>query len=178
MDWKDVGSWLKDNAGTGTALVGSLLTGNLPGAIASGVALVTGATGQANPDAVLASLQNDPATMIRLKELAIQDEENIRNHVREMTKLQLEDEQKSHETTQLTIRSGDNAEDRLVRWTRPLQSWTSLIFAGIYVWKSVSIDVAVLGFLLTLPFTYAGLREAGKWGSGKHQAMALIGGKK
>ena len=39
MNWSDVGSWLKDNAGTGAALVGSLLTGNVPGAVAAGVAL-------------------------------------------------------------------------------------------------------------------------------------------
>lgn len=36
MDWKDVGSWLETNAGAGAALVGSLLTGNVPGAIAPG----------------------------------------------------------------------------------------------------------------------------------------------
>ena len=30
MNWTDVGSWIKDNAGTGAALVGSLLTGNVP----------------------------------------------------------------------------------------------------------------------------------------------------
>lgn len=30
MEWRDVGDWLKSNAGTGAALVGSLLTGNIP----------------------------------------------------------------------------------------------------------------------------------------------------
>lgn len=40
-DWGKVGGWLKDNAGTGAALVGSLLTGNAPGAIAAGISLVT-----------------------------------------------------------------------------------------------------------------------------------------
>jgi len=67
MNWKDVGGWLKDNAGSGTALVGSLLTGNVPGAVAAGVALVSSATGSTNPNDALAALQGDPTTMIRLK---------------------------------------------------------------------------------------------------------------
>ncbi len=175
MKWSDVGNWVQNNAGTGAALVGSLLTGNLPMAVASGVALVTSATGQATPENVLASLQTDPATVVRLRELAIQDEENIRNHIREMTRLQLEDEQKAHETTQNTIRNGDNSNDKVVRWTRPLQSWLSMVFAGFYVFRDGPVDIAILGILLTLPFSYAGLRQLGKWGSSKHEAMAVIG---
>ena len=73
------------------------------------------------------------------------------------------DLQKEHETTQETIRNGDNSDSTLVRTTRPLQSWASLIAAFFYVFTSESVDVYVLGALLTLPFTYAGLRQAGKW---------------
>ncbi len=89
MEWSEVGGWLKNNAGTGAALVGSLLTGNIPGAVAAGVALVIGATGEAMPDKVLHSLQTDPATVIRLRELAIQDDENIRAHIRALTEAEL-----------------------------------------------------------------------------------------
>ena len=53
MNWSDVGSWLKTNAGTGTALIGSLLTGNVHGAIAAGVSLVSSATGQSDPQKAL-----------------------------------------------------------------------------------------------------------------------------
>jgi hypothetical protein len=60
MKWSKVGGWLKDNAGTGTALIGSLLTGNVPGAIAAGVSLVSGATGSNDPSEVLAQLQGNP----------------------------------------------------------------------------------------------------------------------
>lgn len=162
MSWSNVGDWIKENAGTGAALVGSLLTGNVPGAIAAGVSLVSGATGTDDPEQALSALKNNPQTMVRLKELAIQDEENIRNHIREMTLLELEDEQKAHEQTQETVRAGDKAEDRFVRWTRPGQSWISLAMAGAYVFTSDNIDVFVLGALLTLPFAYAGLRQIGK----------------
>jgi hypothetical protein len=166
MDWKDVGDWLKGNAGTGAALVGSLLTGNIPGAVAAGVSLVTSATGQATPDAALSQLQGDPASVLKLRELALQNEASIREHVRAMTELQLQDAQKEQEQTQLTIRSGDNAEDVVVRRTRPLQSWTSLIGALVYVGyctaQSKAVDSYVLGCLLTLPWAYAGLRQIGK----------------
>ncbi len=177
-DWKEVGSWLKDNAGTGAALVGSLLTGNVPGAIASGVALVTSATGQGKPAEVLASLQGDPATIIRLRELVLQEEQNIRKHIEEITRLEYEDKQKEHEITQQTIRNGDDADDMLVRWTRPLQSWVALLFSGLYVMNSETIDIYVLGLLLSLPFAYAGLRQIGKWGMTKHSAQAIAGVRK
>lgn len=160
--WKEVGHWLKDNAGTGAVLVGSLLTGNVPSAVAAGVALVSSATGQSDPSAVLNALQTDPATVVRLKELAVQDADNIRTNLRQMHQLDLEDEQKSHHETQETIRTGDTAEDVFVRRTRPAQSWCSLTAAIAYVFLLDSPDIMVLGALLTLPFAYAGLREVGK----------------
>ncbi len=166
MKWSDVGSWLQNNAGAGASLVGSLLVGNIPGAVAAGVALVSGATGVATPDAALKIFQNDPATVIKLKELAVQDDQNIREHIRAMTELQLKDEQAEHEQTQTTVRSGDNSDDVFVRRTRPAQSWTSLVAALAYVFTLVfmgkEIDLTVLGLLLTLPWTYAGLRQVGK----------------
>ncbi len=91
MGWDKVGSWLKENSGTGVALVGSLLTGNVPGAIASGVALVSSATGTDDPVEALAQLQGNPETMLKLKELAIQNEADIRNHLKAMYELELSD---------------------------------------------------------------------------------------
>ena len=126
MEWSDVGSWLKNNAGSGAALVGSLLTGNIPGAVAAGVALVGSATGQTDPKKALEALQTDPATVLRLRELAVQEESSIREHVRAMEEMRLKDLQAEHEQQQETIRGGDNSTDEYVRRTRPLmarQSW-------------------------------------------------------
>jgi hypothetical protein len=164
--WAKVGEWLKDNAGTGATLIGSLLTGNVPGAVAAGIAMVSSATGTDNAAQALAQLQADPQTLIRLKELALQESDNIRKHLETMKAMELEDEQKSHEQTQTTVRGGDVAEDVVVRRTRPLQSWASLIFSFLYVgWQTYyerEIDIFVLAALLTLSWTYAGLREVGK----------------
>jgi hypothetical protein len=163
MNWNDVGSWIKDNAGTGAALVGSLLTGNAPGAIAAGVALVSGATGTDDPALALSALQQDPATMIRLKELAVENDKDIRHHIETMTRLDLEDQQKSHHETQETIRGGDKSEKFIVWFTRPGQSWCSLV-SGLFYSFSDNPDIMILGALFTLPFTYAGLRQTSKIG--------------
>lgn len=161
MDWKSVGDWLKANAGPGAALVGSLLTGNIPGAVAAGVSMVSGATGESDPAKVLQSFQTDPATVVRLRELAVQEEASIREHIRTMAEAQLKDAQAEHHETQETIRNADRAEDRVVRWTRPGQSWLSLAAGIVYVQKpEPSIEVAIL--LFTLPLAYAGLRQIGK----------------
>lgn len=142
MNWNEVGSWIKDNAGSGAALVGSLLTGNVPGAISAGVALVSSATGTTDPTKALAALQGDPATVIKLRELALQDEASIREHIRSMHELDLKDAQAEQEEQQKTIRSGDNAEDEYVRHTRPLmarQSWygTLAYVIGMELLKAV-----------------------------------------
>lgn len=162
MNWSDVGSWLKNNAGPGAALVGSLLSGNVPGAIAAGASLVASATGTSDPGAALAALQADPATLVRLRELAVQDEQNIREHLRLTMETDLKDKQHEHEQTQLTIRTGDTAEDPFVRRTRPAQSWVSLIAALTYVFMNKDPSVEILMLLLALPWTYAGLRQIGK----------------
>jgi hypothetical protein len=156
MNWKDVGDWLKGNAGTGAVLVGSLLTGNIPGAVAAGVSLVSSATGESDPSKALAALQGDPATMIRLRELAIQDEASIREHIRLMEEGRLKDIQAEHEQTQLTIRGGDQAEDEYVRHTRPLmarQSW-----------------YATMGYVLT----FEALKYLGVFTGGAEVELAML----
>lgn len=162
MSWSKVGDWLKGNAGTGAALVGSLLTGNAPGAVAAGVALVSGATGTADPAQALEALQNNPETVLKLRELAVQDADNIRKHIQTMEEIRLKDEQEAHQQTQETIRNADNAEDPFVRRTRPGQSWVSLFAALAYVFTQAEPDIYILGLLLTLPWAYAGLRQIGK----------------
>ncbi len=162
MKWNEVGDWIKDNAGSGAALVGSLLTGNVPGAIAAGVSLVSSATGTDDPVRALESLQNNPDSLLKLIELSFKEEDSIREHIRSMKEMELVDAQKSHEQTQKTIQSGDNAEDKFVRRTRPAQSWCSLVAAFAYVFVSGKIDVWVLSALFTLPWAYAGLRQVGK----------------
>lgn len=160
--WNEVGQWLKSNATQGAALVGSLLTGNVPGAVAAGVSLVASATGSSDPGKALSALQQDPSTVIRLQELANANEASIREHIRSMTELELADQQAEHRETQETIRAGDRAEDRFVRWTRPGQSWASLGAGAAYVFGVESPDPLIFGMFLTLPWAYAGLRQVGK----------------
>lgn len=100
MNWSDVGGWIKENAGTGAALVGSLLTGNVPGAVAAGVSLVSGATGSDDPSKALATLKSNPESIVKLKELAYKNEESIRKHLEEMIRIDLEELQVRTKDTQ------------------------------------------------------------------------------
>lgn len=175
MDWKDVGDWLEKNAGTGAALVGSLLTGNVPGAMAAGVALVSGATGHATPAEALNAFQQNPETLVKLKELQNANEADIRAHITKAAELKFADEQAEQHETQETIRNGDNAEDKFVKRTRPGQSWLSLIAAIVYVFINTKPDIVILTALLTLPFTYAGLRTVQHWNEMKANVATAIG---
>lgn len=173
MNWSDVGNWLKNNAGTGAALVGSLLTGNVPGAVAAGVALVGSATGTNDPAKALEALQGDPATVLKLKELAIQEEASIREHIRTLAEMELKDKQAEHEQQQLTIRGGDNAGDEYVRHTRPMmarQSWYATMtyvigFEGLKaadVFKTgASWDLAMI--IIAPAAAYLGFRSLDKF---------------
>ena len=163
MTWDKVGNWLKDNAGTGAALVGSLLTGNAPGAIAAGVSLVSSATGSTDPSKALQALQHDPATIVKLQELANQNEASIRQHIADMARIELE----QHQATQGTIRSGDNSTDEYTRRTRPLMARVSLWVTLLY---GVALEVLsvyghgdgasweVIGLLSAPAWAYMGLR--------------------
>lgn len=189
VSWKDVGGWLKANAGSGAALVGSLLTGNVPGAVAAGVALVTNATGVGDPEAVLAQLQGDPTTVVRLKELAVQENASIRAHIETMARLEAEreqaklaDAQASHSTTQTTIQSGDNATDEYVRRTRPKmarQSWYATMAYVIGFEGLKALDVFTMGasfelagILIGPAAVYLGLRTWDKHNETKLEMKA------
>ena len=162
MNWDSVGQWVKQNAGKGASLVGSLLTGNLPGAVAAGVSIVSSATGTDDPAEALAQLQQDPTALIELKRIAHEEQKSIRVHLARMKELELADNQHSHEQTQKTVRDGDKSDKWYVAATRPAQSWLSLIAAITYVFTAETIDMTILGLLLTLPWSYAGLRQIGK----------------
>lgn len=106
---------------------------------------------------VAAAVQN--ATQAELNEL-----QRINNEFKvQMATIETQDKQNEHQTTQETIRNGDNSDSKVVRWTRPGQSWVSLAAAIYYALATDAPSVEVLLALLALPWTYAGLRQVGKW---------------
>ncbi len=178
--WDQIGSFLKDYGGSSVALVGSLLTGNVPAAFAAGQALVATATGTTDPNKAMEALQN-PETMLRLKELAYQNEADIRRHLEAMTLAELEskkadlnDAQASHAQTQETIRNGDNSEDKDIRMVRPnmaKQSWYATItyiaimeFGRAFGWHNMPVVIEVAMMLSAPAWAYIGLRSWDKWG--------------
>lgn len=186
--WKGVGQWLVDHAGQGAALVGSLMMGNVPGAVAAGVSMVQSATGQTDPAKVLDTLQTDPQTVIKLRQMANENEADIRRHLEAMTKLQLEDEQSKQHEQQETIRSGDAATDEYVRRTRPKmarQSWYAalaylLLFSlaellGQVVAAATGTKITISGPSVDIAaaigapaMAYMGFRAVDKWSFAKY----------
>lgn len=167
MSWSKVGDWLKDNAGTGAALVGSLLTGNVPGAVAAGVSLVSGATGTNDPEKALESLITNPDSVIKLKELSYKNEESIRKHIEAMTLAEIEDKQKEHETTSKVIIEGQkNAESGFEKNSRPAMGWVSLIATIIYCFyglhKGENLSELAIVVLSGGYFAWMGLRTLDK----------------
>lgn len=175
--WGKVGDWLKNNAGSGTALVGSLLTGNVPGALAAGISLVSSATGTDDPTKALMELQGNPESVIRLKELYYKNEQAIRQHLENIKQMEYGDLQHEHEQTQMTIRNGDNQESK-IRWVRPIQATASLVAAIVYAFAKEDPSFDVMGLLMALPYTYNGLRQIGKWKDSAVIQKAIEQGKK
>lgn len=161
MNWSDVGSFLKQNQKGVAGLVGSLLTGNVVGAVSAGASMVAQATGTTDPDQALAALQSDPDALVRLEEIAAAREAEVNRHLESVMSLELQDKQRSHSETQQTIRNGDNAEGA-VKYVRPTHATLSLIAGIVYAFITDSPELLILSAFLTLPFTYAGLREIGK----------------
>lgn len=181
MNWSDVGGWIKEHAGTGVSLIGSLLTGNVPGAVAAGVSLVSGATGTDDPAQALQALQADPKTMVKLKELYYQNEASVRQHIETMERLKLEDAQHEQHETQETIRTGDIAVDEYVRRTRPTmakQSWVATITYcigcfGVHALTGDDLfELALAGVLSAPAWAYLGLRTGDKFASAWQQRGA------
>jgi len=165
--WSKVGDWLKDNAGTGASLIGSLLTGNVLGAVSAGVSLVSGATGTDNPTLALQELTANPDAMIKLKELYYKNEDSIRKHIETIHLANLEDEQKEHETTAKVIVEGQKVADKgFEKMSRPAMAWLSLLatigFAFYSVHKVIPIDFLAIGVLSSPCFAWMGLRTIDK----------------
>lgn len=161
MNWSDVGSFLKQNQKGVAGLVGSLLTGNVVGAVSAGASMVAQATGTTDPEQALAELKNNPEARLKLEEIAAAREAEVNRHLESVMALELQDKQRSHSETQDTIRNGDNAEGG-VKYVRPTHATLSLMAGIVYVFVTDSPELAIIGAFLTLPFTYAGLREIGK----------------
>lgn len=176
MSWKKVGEWLKDNADSGVSLIGSLITGNIPGAIAAGSSLVISATGSDDPERALQALTKDPACLIKLKDLYYQNEARVMSHIEEIERLKLED----HRITQETIKNGDNSLDENIRKTRPdmaKQSWSATVAYCLgctmyYAFtKSDIFNVYLAGFLSAPAWAYLGLRTWDK----RTEAWKIVG---
>lgn len=69
------------------------------------------------------------------------------------------------------------AEDRLIRWTRPGQSWL-FAFAGIVYAFTIDPSFEIVCALFASPWAYAGLRQVGKGVDSVMSGITTIKGNK
>lgn len=167
MSWSKVGDWIKNNAGSGAALVGSLLTGNVPGAIAAGVSMVSGVTGTDDPQKSLAALQADPKLIVELERVKNERQHEVNRHIEAMALADLEDKQKEHDTTARVIVEGQKVADGwFEKNSRPAMAWASVIFTFWYLGYSLINNAAVseIGLIVASGgyFAWMGLRSLDK----------------
>lgn len=74
MDWKDVGNVVSKAA----PILGTILGGPVGAAAGGAASLIASMFGcEAEPDAVMKAIQNDPESLVRIKELEVQNRANI-----------------------------------------------------------------------------------------------------
>jgi hypothetical protein len=162
MNWSDVGTWIEKNAGPVASVIGTMVGGPIPAAVAAGVKLIAAATGKADPAGALQAFQTDPATVVRLQELANAAQEANLAHIEKMAEVEAQDAQASQREAQQTIRAADAATDPFVRRARPKQAYLYTFAAILYPFACLlmhaTIESFVLGTLMAYPIGYAGFR--------------------
>lgn len=109
MEWKDISSFVGKTA----PILGTVLGGPAGGAIG---ALVANALGVENePTAIVEAIKKDPESAIKLKQLEVQEQELLHNHIKEMAQIELEYEktrvserQSAHNREIETSKAGDS----------------------------------------------------------------------
>ncbi|MEK2035279.1 hypothetical protein WOC03_22505 [Vibrio parahaemolyticus] len=104
-----------------------------------------------------------PESLVELESIKAE----MQKEVTRRQELSLQDKQKEHEQTQLTIRNGDNAKDEYVRHTRPKMARQSFFMMVLYIVAMEFMKAKGLGdgadvyLALTIAapaFAYLGLR--------------------
>lgn len=167
MSWSDVGNWLKDNAGNSAALVGSLLTGNVPAAIAAGVSMISGVTGTNDPQKALSAMQAKPELIVELERVKNERQAEVNRHIETMTLAEIEDVQKSHEQTSKVIVEGQRvAEGWFEKNSRPAMAWVSLLstigYAFYALHESFTPDALIIATISGGYLAWMGLRTIDK----------------
>lgn len=153
-------SWLKKIAGYAPDIALAISTGGTS-AIATTALRLAANVLTGDEEAPLASIKQ-AAEKATPEQLMLLERQNNSFKV-QMKTLEVGDLQSKHSVTQDTIKNGDNSDSLIVRCTRPFHATVSLFAAIYYALVVPSPDAMILSCLLTLPFTYSGLRQIGKW---------------
>lgn len=114
MDWKKLGS----NIAKAAPLIGTALGGPAGGAVGAMVASFLGV--ENTPEAIEAKLQNDPQALLRLKELELENERDLRAMVLEIGRQEVEKYKSAHETYRTDHQQADRIAEQVIKFNLPV----------------------------------------------------------
>ena len=167
MNWSEVGDFIKDNAGNGAALIGTLLTGGTGPAIAAAISMVSSATGTNDPEQALQALSDKPELMVKLEQIRLQRATEIDKHIETMELARINDRQKEHQaTSNLMIEGQKVASSGFEKKSRPAMAWLCLVSTIVYGFyalvNNLTPDLIVLGTISGGYLAWMGLRSIDK----------------
>jgi len=147
MNWKDVGKLV----GKAAPILGTALGG--PAGAALGT-LVAGALGaDDNPDAVAAAIAVDPQAALKLKELYLNNEQQIREHAFAVMDAELKDVQSSRQMQVAALGQDDMFSKRFVYYFASFLAIVACIYIGVITFATIPAENVrfadtCLGFVL------------------------------
>jgi len=124
MNWKDVSKMV----GKAAPILGTALGG--PAGAALGT-LVAGALGVENtPDAVAAAVSNDPQAALKLKELYLNNEQDIREHAFKVMDAELKDTQSARQMQVSALNQDDLFSKRFIYFFASFWSLMACVYIG------------------------------------------------
>lgn len=128
MEWKDVGNTI----GKVAPMLGALLAPVTGGASVAIGALVSSALGVENtPEAVSKAISENPDALIKLKELEFKENDNLRQQVLELAKLENKKYDKAHETYQTKNEMADNIASQIINRNLPIIAILVIMNVGL-----------------------------------------------
>lgn len=147
MNWKDVGKLV----GKAAPILGTALGG--PAGAALGT-MVAGALGVDNePDAVAAAVANDPQAALKLKELYLNNEQDIREHAFKVMDAELKDIQNARGMQTAALGQDDLFSKRFIYYFATFWSVMACIYVACITFGTIPTDNVrfadtCLGFVL------------------------------
>jgi uncharacterized membrane protein len=141
MEWKDIGEMV----GRTAPLLGTLLAPLTGGTSVAIGGLISAALGtDNNPDAIAKELKNNPDAMLKLKELELANEADLRAQVIKLNEIELDRYKTAHQSYQVKGVEADSIADSIINYNLPIIAILVLVnIALVYFMRERSELIAI-----------------------------------